>query len=650
MNSKPPSVSRQIARRIARRIARQIARRVALGLALGAGALAGSACQAESNPQAAHTHAARSERSLPRFEGKLLDGQRASTDLLRRKRGVLFFFASGDPDADLLVELIERIAPAARGANVELIGVSRDPEPAAAKAFLRTHSIEAPVFEDSKGAISRTAGLRGGRVGVLVVDAEGYLVGGFQGIERDAGLDPYEREIREGLHLGASDKAVAPSYGVRPEAPDFSVVSLEGRALTRADLSGRVVVLMFFSPTCPHCHKALEFFQKLADELERPDLAIVAVSVQDRKYVVQDLKERLELRFPLYVDSESAIFKDFAHVGTVPDMLILDRESRVIARHVGMTSRLEALMTMQVKHALGVENPILLDARGYSGEEFCSVCHPQQHDTWSLTHHAYAFTTLAEHGADRDEECVGCHTVGFGEPGGYSLESRQRFLEGVQCENCHGRGGPHQSPEFAAKGYEAACATCHTPEHSLRFVFGERLPLVSHAVNAQFTDLDVEARRALLDQRDRRERQLFERAEFVGSQACAECHASEHEIWAGSPHSAAFETLRTKDRHADADCQRCHTTGFGETGGFPADGMNGVGCESCHGPGGNHVGENAERRGTILALTDKCDSCVIMQICGSCHDEANDPGFEFELLDKIDAIRHGFRDRGASAE
>ena len=55
--------------------------------------------------------------------------------------------------------------------------------------------------------------------------------------------------------------------------------------------------------------------------------------------------------------------------------------------------------------------------------------------------------------------------------------------------------------------------------------------------------------------------------------------------------------------------------------------------------------ENADRRNTILALTDKCDSCVVLQICGSCHDDANDPGFEFEVVDKIDRLRHGFRDR-----
>ena len=58
--------------------------------------------------------------------------------------------------------------------------------------------------------------------------------------------------------------------------------------------------------------------------------------------------------------------------------------------------------------------------------------------------------------------------------------------------------------------------------------------------------------------------------------------------------------------------------------------------------------EGARRQGTILALTDKCDSCVILQICGSCHDDANDPGFEFELEGKLEKLRHGFREKQAT--
>ena len=73
-----------------------------------------------------------------------------------------------------------------------------------------------------------------------------------------------------------------------------------------------------------------------------------------------------------------------------------------------------------------------------------------------------------------------------------------------------------------------------------------------------------------------------------------------------------------------------------------------VGCESCHGPGSEHVDADARRVGTIVSLTDKCDSCVILQICGSCHDEANDPGFEFKVEAKIEAQRHGTIEPAAS--
>jgi hypothetical protein len=58
------------------------------------------------------------------------------------------------------------------------------------------------------------------------------------------------------------------------------------------------------------------------------------------------------------------------------------------------------------------------------------------------------------------------------------------------------------------------------------------------------------------------------------------------------------------------------------------------------------VAEGATRIGTILSLGDKCDSCVILQICGSCHDDENDPQFEFEVQEKIDAQRHGTIEAG----
>ena len=113
--------------------------------------------------------------------------------------------------------------------------------------------------------------------------------------------------------------------------------------------------------------------------------------------------------------------------------------------------------------------------------------------------HAGAFDTLVKHGADKNAECVGCHVVGFGKPGGYTVVPPTPALENVGCESCHGRGGPHLSKDFVKGGnYEPACLVCHDPQHSLGFEYASFLPRVSHAANAQLAALPAEEKRKIL--------------------------------------------------------------------------------------------------------------------------------------------------------
>ena len=110
---------------------------------------------------------------------------------------------------------------------------------------------------------------------------------------------------------------------------------------------------------------------------------------------------------------------------------------------------------------------------------------------------------------------------------------------------------------------------------------------------------------------------------------------------ARSPRSSTRARRRTPT--ASAVTRRASS----EPAGFPTGGptLAGVGCESCHGPGKRHVEDKGATSGTILALTDKCDSCAILLICGTCHDDANDKGFEFAIEAKLAKIRHGFREK-----
>jgi hypothetical protein len=50
----------------------------------------------------------------------------------------------------------------------------------------------------------------------------------------------------------------------------------------------------------------------------------------------------------------------------------------------------------------------------------CRGCHEPQYDFWAKTKHAAAYLVLFAKDAHFNWECIGCHSVGFEDPGGFS--------------------------------------------------------------------------------------------------------------------------------------------------------------------------------------------------------------------------------------
>jgi hypothetical protein len=94
----------------------------------------------------------------------------------------------------------------------------------------------------------------------------------------------------------------------------------------------------------------------------------------------------------------------------------------------------------------------------YMGVIKCKVCHHRQYWAWVETSMATSFENLepgvkaaekVRAGIDpdkdytADENCLPCHTTGYGKPGGFvSLEKTPKLIN-VQCEGCHGPGGEY---------------------------------------------------------------------------------------------------------------------------------------------------------------------------------------------------------------
>ena len=141
-------------------------------------------------------------------------------------------------------------------------------------------------------------------------------------------------------------------------------------------------------------------------------------------------------------------------------------------------------------------------------------------------------------------------------------------------------------------------------------------------------------------------------ADYVGSKKCKMCHkgAKKGEVWEKwekGHHAKAFETLKTDADKKNPEGLAGHTTGFGK-GGYKAGDANaakfeGVGCESCHGPGSDY-----KKMSVMKDRKKAIEAGMVMPteaLCKECHNKKSPDfkGFDFkEYMKKID---HTYREK-----
>lgn len=116
----------------------------------------------------------------------------------------------------------------------------------------------------------------------------------------------------------------------------------------------------------------------------------------------------------------------------------------------------------------------------------------------------------------------------------------------------------------------------------------------------------------------------------VGPDTCKACHPAAFEAWRNGPHARARESLG--ERHArDVRCLSCHAPDA-------EDGLAGVSCEACHGPGRVYSASYVMRDPELARLVGLVDPGE--RTCAACHTETTPSLVRFDYARKLPLIRH----------
>ncbi len=190
---------------------------------------------------------------------------------------------------------------------------------------------------------------------------------------------------------------------------------------------------------------------------------------------------------------------------------------------------------------------------------------------------------------------------------------------------------------------------------------------LTEAENAMFDKWEVPAKK-----RGKAVKNLRKKPKFVGAVKCnGSCHDAYYQAWKKSPHGGAYDLLKPgvrkeakervkldpeKDYTTTPLCLRCHTTGYGQRGGFkPAGSKNKkgkdtaskidpdepnkeqIGCEMCHSVAGGsqmRAAMKSSKGNFTKAETEQYGQrWDYSNVCTRCHTHKNTP-FKPEVHDK----------------
>lgn len=149
-----------------------------------------------------------------------------------------------------------------------------------------------------------------------------------------------------------ADRVRSAEQMVGKDAPAFSLTTLDGKAISKQDLSGTVTVLNFFAPDCGFCKRQMPRVEALREIYEAKGVRFLNVSETmhtafARDAVVAKLGE-LGVKAQAAIDENNTVGRLFG-VSSFPTMFIVNKNAKVEAVNMGNLADLESRLRRQLE-------------------------------------------------------------------------------------------------------------------------------------------------------------------------------------------------------------------------------------------------------------------------------------------------------------
>lgn len=126
------------------------------------------------------------------------------------------------------------------------------------------------------------------------------------------------------------------SLSAKPDAPEVTFTTIEGKTITTASLRDQVVLVNFWATDCPGCIAEMPGLIETYNKYHDKGFEVIAVAMSyDPPSHVLTYTQKNALPFPVMHDSYGEVSREYGDIRVTPTAFILDKQGRIIQHLIG---------------------------------------------------------------------------------------------------------------------------------------------------------------------------------------------------------------------------------------------------------------------------------------------------------------------------
>ena len=154
------------------------------------------------------------------------------------------------------------------------------------------------------------------------------------GTSADAAVFKLPDGLKEVKELTPWDEARIKKQLAGRIAPELQVTDIQGKAISLAELKGKTVLLDFWTTWCPPCQADAPSINKLNQKYGDKNLAIVGISVNEDREIVEKYLKKHPHSYPVVLSSENQMPRPY-QIGVFPTYLIISPDGTLMTAEEG---------------------------------------------------------------------------------------------------------------------------------------------------------------------------------------------------------------------------------------------------------------------------------------------------------------------------